>query len=82
MWTRKSLWNPQRRQDGSSVRNVFEGSFTEGVTVSGKNIFEGGFKFASSDARDIFDSTDSAVQIEEYQSEFPYTQEYQNLEGK
>ena len=30
----------QGHPDGSSVRNMFEGSFTEEVTVSGKAVFE------------------------------------------
>ena len=34
--------------DGSLVRNIFKGSFTEGVTVIGKDILEGGFKFSVS----------------------------------
>ena len=39
----------QVHPDGSSVSNVFEGSFTEEVTVSGKAIFERGLKFLSSE---------------------------------
>ena len=46
--------------DGYSVRNVFEGSFTEDGTGSGKSFFEGGFKFAASESRKKFDSTASA----------------------
>ena len=38
----------KRQYDGYSVSNIFEGSFTEEVTVSVKSIFEGGFKFSSS----------------------------------
>ena len=33
------------QNDGYSVRNIFKFSFTEEETVSGKAIFEGGFKF-------------------------------------
>ena len=51
----------QGQPDGSSVRNVFEGSFTEEGTGSGKAIFEGGFKFSASGARKNFDSAASAV---------------------
>ena len=49
----------------SSVRNIFEGSWTEEVTGAVKDIFEGGFKFASCEARKNFDSTYSEVHIEE-----------------
>ena len=45
--------------------NIFEDSFTEEGTVSGKANFEGGFKFASSEARKKFGITASAVHIEE-----------------
>ena len=48
-------WN-----DGSSVRIFFKGSFTEEVTVEGKAIFEGGFKFAGSEAINKFNITASA----------------------
>ena len=48
--------------DGSSVRNIFEDSFTEEVTGSGKAIFEGAFKFSAFEAMKKFDSTSSAVQ--------------------
>ena len=41
----------QGQPDGYSVRNMFEGSFTEEGTGSVKAIFEGGFKFAASEAR-------------------------------
>ena len=64
------------------MRNIFEGSFTEEGTGAGKDIFEGGFKFAASEARKKSDSTASAVQREEYRSASPSTQEYQTLEGK
>ena len=58
----------------SAVRNIFEGSCTEEGTVAEKDIFGGGFKFAVSEARKKFDSTDSAVQREEDHSASPYTQ--------
>ena len=62
MWTRRSLWTPQRRQnvlglglqvqvDGYSERNIFEFSSTEEGTGAREAIFEGGFKFSASDAR-------------------------------
>ena len=44
----------------SSVSNIFGGSFTEEVNGSGKAIFEVGFKFSASEARNKFDSTVSA----------------------
>ena len=50
----------QGQPDGSSVRNNCEGLFTEEVTRVGKAVFEGGFKFAASEARKKFDITDSA----------------------
>ena len=50
--------------------------------AAGKVIFEVGFKFSASEARDNFDGTASAVQIEEYQSVSLSSQEYQKLEGK
>ena len=52
----------QGHTDGTSVRNFFECSFTEEETVSSKNIFEGGFKFAASESRKKFDSTVTADQ--------------------
>ena len=52
----------QGRTDGYSVRNIFEGFFTEEVTGSRKAIFVGGFKFSASEARKNIDSTDSAYQ--------------------
>ena len=64
------------------MSNIFEVSFTEEVTVSGKDIFEGGFKLSASEARKKFYSTDSAVHKEEYLSESPSNQEYQKLKGK
>ena len=42
------------RPDGSSVRNIFEGSLTEEGTRAVKDIFEVGFKFAASEARKKF----------------------------
>ena len=62
--------------------NIFEDSCTEEVTGVGKATFEGAFKFAAYEARKNFDSTDLAVQREEYRYASPYTQEPQNLEGK
>ena len=64
------------------MRNMFEGSFTEEGTGEGNDTFEGGFKFAASEAKKKFNSTASAVQIEEGQSESPSTQEHQKLEVK
>ena len=52
----------QGQPDGSSVSNIFEGPFTEEGTGAGKAIFEGGFKFADSEARKNFDITYSADQ--------------------
>ena len=46
---------------GSSVRNSFEGSINKEGTGSGNAIFEGGFKFAASEAKK-FDSTASEDQ--------------------
>ena len=54
----------QGHPDGSSEINIFEDSCTEEGTVSGKAIFEGGFKFVDSEARNYFDSIVSAVQRE------------------
>ena len=72
----------QGKPDGSSVRNIFEGSLTEEGTGAVKGTFEGLLKYADSEARKKSDSTSSAVQIEEYRSVYPSTQEYQKLEGK
>ena len=72
----------QGHPDGSLVRNIFEYSFTEEGMGTGKAIFEGGFKFASSEARKTFNSTASAVQREEDRSAYPSTQDHQKLEGK
>ena len=44
--------------------------------VAGKVIFEVGFKFSASEARQKFDGTASAVQIEEDKYASTYTQEY------
>ena len=52
----------QGQHDRYSVRNIFEDSFTEEGTESGKAMFEGGFKFAASEARKNFDSTYSSYQ--------------------
>ena len=73
MWTRSYLYTTQRRQkigglglqgqpDGSSVSNIFEGSFTEEGTRARTDIFEGGLNFAAYEARKKFDSTASAYQ--------------------
>ena len=43
--------------DGSSVTNIIEDSCTEEGMVAVHYIFEGGFKFAASEARHNFDST-------------------------
>ena len=64
----------QGQPDGYSVRNIFADSFTEEVTGVGKDIFEGGFKFADSEARHNFDSADSAFQREEDQYAYPSPQ--------
>ena len=50
----------QYQPDGSSVINIFEGSFTEEGTGSGKAIFEGGLKFSASKSRNNLGITDSA----------------------
>ena len=68
----------QGQSGGYSVINVFEDSCTEEGTGAGKAIFEGGFKFAVSEARKKFDSTASEFQREEDWSASPYTQENQN----
>ena len=49
----------QGQPDESSVRNIFEGSFTEEVTGGENDIFEGGFKFVASEASKKFDRTAS-----------------------
>ena len=64
----------QSHTDGSSVINLFEGSWTEEETKARKAIFEGGFKFAAYEARKKFNSTASSVKIEEDCSEYPFTQ--------
>ena len=43
----------------SSLRNMFQGSLTEEGKVSGKSIFEGGFKFTASESRNQFNRTAS-----------------------
>ena len=52
----------QCHHDGSSMRNVIEGSFTEEGTGSGNYIFEVGLKFSASATRKNFDSTASSDQ--------------------
>ena len=52
----------QGNPDGSSVRNIFEGSFTEDRKEKGKDIIEVGFKFAVSEVLKKFDTTASAYQ--------------------
>ena len=52
----------QDQPDGYSAKNNFEGSFTEEGTVSRKTFFEGGLKFATSDARKNFNITASSDQ--------------------
>ena len=47
----------QSQPDGSSVINIFEGSFTEEGTVAVKYILEGGLKISDSEAREKFNST-------------------------
>ena len=54
----------QGQTDVSSVSNIFKYLCTEEGTVSGKAIFEGGFKFSTSEARNNFDRKASAAQIE------------------
>ena len=46
---------------GSSISNIFEYLCTEEVTGVGKTIFEGAFKFASSEEVKKFDSTASEL---------------------
>ena len=41
----------QGHPDGSSEINIFDDSCTEEGTEAGEDIFEGGFKFAASEAR-------------------------------
>ena len=50
----------QGNPDGSSVRNIFEGSLTEDRKEKVKDIIEVGFKFAVSEALNKFDTTASA----------------------
>ena len=42
------------------MRNIFEVSFTEEITVAVKAIFEVGFKFSASEERNKLYSTESA----------------------
>ena len=42
----------QGQPDGYSVRNMFEGSFTEEGTGAAKYIFDRGFNFAASEERE------------------------------
>ena len=51
----------QGQPDGYSVRNIFEGSFTEEGTGAVKAIFEGGFKFSASETSEKFNITASSV---------------------
>ena len=60
------------------MRNVFEVSFTQEGTGTGKSVFEGGFKFSASEARKKFNSKHSAVQVYEEQSAYKSIQEHQN----
>ena len=52
----------QGQPNGFSVRNIFEGSLTEEVKGSGKDIFVGGFNFVASEARMNFNIPASAYQ--------------------
>ena len=70
------------QSDGYSVRNSFKSLCTEYLTGAGKDIFEEGFNFAASEARNNFNITASAVQREEYQYAYTSTQEYKKLEVK
>ena len=49
----------QDHSNVSLVSNIFEGSFIEEVKLSGKSIFEVGFKLAASEERNKLDSTAS-----------------------
>ena len=53
----------QGQSDGSSVRNISEGSFTEELTEAVKAIFEGGFKDSASEARKKFDVIASSDRV-------------------
>ena len=72
----------QGQPGGYSVRNMFEVPFTEEGKGAGQAIFDEGFKFSASDSRKKFDSTASAVHIEEDQSTYPPTHQNKKLEGK
>ena len=54
----------QGHPDGSSMRNIFEGSLTEEVTGVGKYVSDWWFKFAASEERDKLNSVDSEEQVE------------------
>ena len=53
----------QGQTDISSVRNIFEGSFTEERIGQVNYIFEGGFKFEASETRKRFNNTTSAYRV-------------------
>ena len=72
----------QGKSDGSLASNIFKSSRTEEGMGAGKDIVEGGFRFAASEARKNFNITASAVQTDEDRSASPSTQEHQKLEGK
>ena len=72
----------QGKPDVYSVSNIFKGSCTEYKIISVKDIFGGGFKFASSEARNKFDIRYSELYREEDWYEYPPTQEHQKSEGK
>ena len=72
----------QGHPDGSLERNIFEDSCAEEGTGSGNDIFEGGFKFAASEARRKFNSTASEVHREEYRYAYTSNQDNQILVGK
>ena len=72
----------QVQPDEYSVRNIFEGLCSEEVTVSGKDVFEAGFKFEASKARKKFGVTSSSVYREEDRHISPSSQKYQKLEIK
>ena len=65
--------------DGFSERNIFDDSYTEKGAGSGKDIFEGGFKFATYEARKYFDTTALSFQREEDRSSSPCTQRSSKL---
>ena len=61
-----------------SARNIFEVSFTEKVTGSGRDIFEVGLKFLTSEVMKKFNRTASELKIEEDRSASPSTKDYKN----